>query len=234
MNLYVGTSGYSYPKWRGSFYPPKLPTAQMLDFYASRFRAVEINNTFRSPPTASALETWASQTPANFCFALKAPMAITHIRRLMGVEEMVSSLFETTAALKKRLGPILFQLPPNFKKDLPRLRAFLALLPPRRRAAMEFRHPTWFDDETFGVLRKHRIALCIADAGDDLEVPFVATANWGYLRLRRDNYSNAALKSWTAGILAQTWRDCFVFFKHEDTGIGPQLATRLTKMLAAR
>ena len=233
MNFYVGTSGYSYPKWNGGFYPPKTPGKAMLGYYASRFNAVEINKTFFNPPEASVLEVWAGQVPANFRFAFKAPRRITHIRRLKDAGELVSPLFEAAGALKKRLGPMLFQLPPNFKKDMPRLREFLALLRPRYRAAIEFRHQSWFDDEVFELLRKHKTALCIADADDDLEVPFVSTTDWGYLRLRRDDYNTAALKKWAARMKAQAWRDCFVFFKHEDTGTGPKLAARLVELLEA-
>ncbi len=233
MNFYVGTSGYSYPEWKGSFYPAKLPAREMLGFYAARFRTVEINNTFYRAPTASTLRAWAEQVPTNFRFAFKAPQKITHVRRLKGVGELVASLLEVTGTLKERLGPLLFQLPPNFKKDVPRLRAFLTLLTPDYRAALEFRHPSWFDEEVLGLLRKHRAALCVADADDDLEVPFVATADWGYLRLRRPDYDAAALKMWAARMQAQSWRDCFVFFKHEDAGKGPQLASRLLELLAA-
>jgi len=233
MNFYVGTSGYSYPEWKGSFYPAKLPAKEMLGFYAARFRTVEINNTFYRAPTAPALKAWADQVPAEFRFVFKAPRQITHVQRLAGVGESVASLLEVTGTLKERLGPLLFQLPPNFKKDVPRLRAFLALLKPGCRAALEFRHPSWFDDEVFGLLRDHRAALCVADADDDLEVPFVATADWGYLRLRRPDYDDAALKAWAARMQAQGWRDCFVFFKHEDAGKGPQLASRLLEVLAA-
>jgi uncharacterized protein YecE (DUF72 family) len=233
MNFYVGTSGYSYPKWKGTFYPQKMPARQMLGFYAARFRTVEINNTFYRPPTASVLEDWPSQVPADFRFVLKAPQKITHIQRLTDAGELVSSLLQIAGTLKERLGPLLFQLPPNFKKDVPRLRAFLALLPSRCRAAMEFRHPSWFDDQVFELLRDHRTALCVADAADDLEVPFVATADWGYLRLRRPDYDDAALTAWAAQIETQTWRDCFVFFKHEDAGKGPQMASRLLDLLAA-
>jgi uncharacterized protein YecE (DUF72 family) len=233
MNFYVGTSGYSYPKWKGSFYPAKMPAKQMLGFYAARFRTVEINNTFYRPPAASVLGAWAAQVPAEFRFVLKAPQEITHVRRLTDAGESVSSLLEAAGTLKERLGPLLFQLPPNFKKDVPRLRAFLALLTPGRRAAMEFRHPSWFDDEVFGLLRDHQAALCVADAADDLEVPFVATADWGYLRLRRPDYDDTALAAWAARMRAQAWRDCFVFFKHEDAGKGPQMASRLLEVLAA-
>ena len=233
MNVYVGTSGYSYPEWKGSFYPAKMPAKQMLGFYAARFRTVEINNTFYRPPTAAVLEAWAAQVPAEFRFVLKAPQEITHVRRLADVGESVVSLIGAAGTLGERLGPVLFQLPPNFKKDVPRLRAFLASLTPGCRAAVEFRHPSWFDDEVFGLLRDHRAGLCVADAADDLEVPFVATADWGYLRLRRPDYDDAALTAWAARVRAQAWRDCFVFFKHEDAGKGPQMASRLLDILAA-
>ena len=182
MNFYIGTSGFSYPKWKGRFYPAKIAREEMLSFYSARFRAVEINSSFRNMPEASVLEAWARQVPDSFRFAFKAPQRITHIKRLKSVGKLVSSLLDDAGKLKKRLGPILFQLPPNFKKDVPRLSKFLAVLKPRYRAAMEFRHQSWFDDEVFALLRKHRTALCIADAEGDLKVPFVATANWGYLR----------------------------------------------------
>jgi uncharacterized protein YecE (DUF72 family) len=232
MNFYVGTSGYSYPKWKGRFYPAKMPAKQMLGFYAGRFRAVEINNTFYRPPVVSVLDAWASQVPADFRFVLKAPQEITHIRRLADVGALVASLLEAAGSLQERLGPLLFQLPPNFKKDASRLRAFLALLPSGCRAGIEFRHPSWFDDEVFGLLRDHQTALCVADAGDDLEVPFEPTADWGYLRLRRPDYDDVDLAAWAARLKAQRWRDCFVFFKHEDTAQGTQLAARLLDILA--
>jgi uncharacterized protein YecE (DUF72 family) len=233
MNFYVGTSGYSYPEWKGSFYPAKMPARQMLGFYAARFRTVEINNTFYRPPAPSVLEAWAAQAPAEFRFVLKAPNEITHGRRLQDVGESVSSFLAAAGTLGERLGALLFQLPPYFKKDVPRLRALLGLLAPGGRAAVEFRHPSWFDDEVFGLLRDHRAGLCVADAEDDLEVPFVATADWGYLRLRRPDYDDAALTAWAARMKAQAWRDCFVFFKHEDAGKGPQMAVRLLGLLAA-
>jgi uncharacterized protein YecE (DUF72 family) len=232
MNAYIGTSGYSYPKWKGNFYPAKLPAKQMLGYYAGRFRTVEINNTFYRPPTAAVVEAWASQVPADFRFALKAPQEITHIRRLRDAGELVSALVGCAGALKEPLGPLLFQLPPNFAKDVSRLRDFLAQLPLRSRAAFEFRHQSWFDDEVFALLRDHRAALCVADAEDDLEVPFVTTADWGYLRLRRPDYDDAALTEWAARMQTQPWRDCFVYFKHEDAGTGPRMASRLLELLA--
>ena len=230
MNLHVGTSGYSYKEWKGSFYPEKLPAKQMLRFYGERFRAVEINSTFYGTPKASVLEAWAGEVPADFRFVLKTPQRITHIQRLKDAGESVSQFLEAAGALKERLGPLLFQLPPNFKKDVPRLREFLALLPSRCRAAVEFRHPSWFDEEVFGLLRDHRAALCVAEAEGDLEVPFVATADWGYLRLRQPDYGTAALKAWVKRVRSQDWRDGFVFFKHEAEGKGPRLAKRFLEL----
>lgn len=230
MHLYVGTSGYSYKEWKGTFYPQKLPAKQMLNFYGERFRTVEINYTFRRLPTASVLEAWAGAVPADFQFALKAPELITHRKRLKDVDDALWGFLEIAAQLKKRLGPLQFQLPPNFKKDVPRLRAFLALVPQKRRVAFEFRHPSWFDDEVFGLLRDHHAALCIADAENGLEVPVVATTAWGCLRLRRPEYHDAALKMWAQQVLKQDWQDAFVFFKHEEEGKGPQFAKRFLEL----
>lgn len=229
--LYVGTSGYSYPKWKGSFYPAKLPAKQMLRFYGERFRAVEINSTYYALPKPSALEAWAGEVPTGFRFVLKAPQRITHIQRLRESGEAVASFLEVAGVLKERLGPLLFGLPPNFKKDVPRLRAFLSLLPVGGRVAFEFRHPSWFDDEVFGLLREHQVVLCVADADDDLEVPFVATAGWGYLRLRRADYDDTTLTTWAKRVQDQGWRETFVFFKHEDEGKGPQFAARFLELV---
>jgi uncharacterized protein YecE (DUF72 family) len=231
MNFFVGTSGYSYPEWKGSFYPAKFPAKQMLEFYSRHFRTVEINNTFYRAPTAQLLTSWANQVGTDFRFVLKAPQEITHTKRLAGVGEMVSSLVEVADTLGERLGPLLFQLPPFFKKDVPLLRAFLALLPSRSRVAFEFRHASWFADDVFAILRDHNAAMCIADADDDLEVPFVSTADWGYLRLRRPDYDDPALVSWAERMRSHNWSECFVFFKHEDAGKGPRMATRLLELL---
>jgi uncharacterized protein YecE (DUF72 family) len=233
MNLYVGTSGYSYKEWKGTFYPEDLPAKRMLHYYAERFRTVEINNTFYRMPKASVLEAWAAEVPSppvDFKFVLKAPQRITHIQRLKEAADLVSYLLEVAGVLEERLGPLLFQLPPNFKKDVPRLRDFLALLPRERRAAFEFRHQSWFDDEVFTLLREHQAALCIAEAEDKLDVPFVSTADWGYLRLRRPDYGDAELQTWVKRVQEQNWDDAFVFFKHEDEGKGPQLAKRFLEL----
>ena len=201
-------------------------------FLRRAFRTVEINSTFYGMPKVSVLEGWADAVPADFQFVLKAPRQITHVRRLNDAGDLVSQLLEVAGALTEHQGPVLFQLPPTSKKDVPRLRAFLALLPSQRRAAFEFRHPSWFDDEVFGLLRDHRAALCVADAEGDLEVPFVATADWGYLRLRRPDYSDAELKTWVKRVQEQDWRDAFVFFKHEDEGKGPRMAQRFLELAA--
>ena len=226
MNLYVGTSGYSYKEWKGTFYPEDLPDKQMLRFYGERFRSVEINNTFYRMPKTSVLEAWAKEVPADFMFVLKASQRITHHQRLKDADGSVSYLLEVAGALKERLGPLLFQLPPYLRKDAPRLREFLVLLPSDRRAAFEFRHQSWFDDEVFGLLRDHRAVLCIAEAENDLEIPFVSTADWGYLRLRRPDYGDAELKTWVERVRQQGWQDAFIFFKHEDEGKAPQMAKR--------
>lgn len=230
MNLYVGTSGYSYKEWKGPFYPKALPAQQMLRYYGEHFRTVEINYTFRRLPTATVLETWTNAVPADFRFVLKAPEQITHRKRLQDAGDALAGFLEIAAQFQKRLGPLLFQLPPNFKKDVSRLRAFLAALPRQRRVAFEFRHPSWFGDEVFGLLRDQHAALCIADAEDDLEVPVVATTDWGCLRLRRPDYDEAALKAWVKQVRKQDWQDAFVFFKHEDEGKGPQLAKRFLEL----
>jgi uncharacterized protein YecE (DUF72 family) len=224
MNIYTGTSGYSYKEWKGAFYPADLPAKRMLRFYGEHFRAVEINNTFYRMPKAAVVEAWAAEVPPNFQFALKAPQQITHRQRLKGPADSVKELLDTARALKKRLGPMLFQLPPFFKKDASALRDFLALLPSGCRAAFEFRHQSWLEQEVFDLLHEHRAALCIADAENDLEIPFIATAEWGYLRLRRTEYTGRELKAWAGRAREQPWKEAFVFFKHDDVGRGPAMA----------
>ena len=230
MRLLVGTSGYSYAPWKGSFYPEKLPAAKMLAYYAEHFRTVEVNHTHRMFPRAALLEKWAAQVPADFQFVLKAHKRITHTKRLKDADEPLADFLEAAGALNKQLGPILFQLPANFKKDVARLRGFLALLPRRQQAAFEFRHASWFDDEVFDLLRERQVAMCIAEADEELEVPFVSTADWGYLRLRLPEYSDAKLKTWVKRVQKQAWRDAFVFFKHEDEGKGPRMAKRFLEL----
>ena len=232
MNLYVGTSGFSYSEWKGSFYPADLPENGMLRYYGERFRTVEINNTFHRMPSPSLINGWAAEVPAGFRFCLKVPIRITHIERLQGSDDSLSYFIDVAGALRERLGPLLFQLPPNFKKDLQRLRVVLVSLPPRHyRAAFEFRNATWFDDEVFDALKKHGAALCVADIEEGVEVPRVATADWGYLRLRRADYSAAELRQWAEFVQGQGWKEVFVYFKHEDLAKGPQLARKFLELL---
>lgn len=230
MKLHVGTSGFSYKEWKGSFYPEKLPAKEMLRYYGERFGTVEINNTFYRIPKTAVVEAWASEVPPDFRFVLKASQRITHILRLKEVAEPVSIFLKVAGALKERLGPLLFQLPPNMKKDLERLHGLLALLPKESRTTLEFRHASWFDDEVFALLREHQATLCIAEAEGDLAVPFVSTANWGYLRLRLPEYSDADLQTWLEQIRAQAWQEAYVFFKHEDEGKGPKFAKRFLEL----
>jgi uncharacterized protein YecE (DUF72 family) len=230
MNIHVGTSGYSYPAWKGKFYPKDLRADQMLHYYAERFNTVEINNTFFRLPKLDVVKDWLAAAPADFTFVIKAPRAITHMRRLKNAESSLKSLLDFTAAFKRRLGPLLFQLPPNMKKDVGRLREFLSLLPARRRAAFEYRHQSWFDDDVFAALKEHDAAMCLAEADDELKTPFVATTSWGYLRLRRGDYSDGELRSWVKRVRKQDWRDVFVFFKHEDEATGPRFAQRFSEL----
>ena len=230
MHLYVGTSGYSYKEWKGNFYPDDLPDKEMLRYYGTRLSTVEINNTFYRLPKESVLKGWAEQVPIEFQFAVKASQKITHIKRLNDAADETEYLLRILRVMGTRLGCILFQLPPNFKKDLPRLEQFLKQIPGDTRAAFEFRHATWFDDEVFSCLKANGCALCIADADDDLEIPFVSTANWGYLRLRREEYTPGNLKKWMKQVQDQDWERAFVFFKHEDAGTGPKLAAQFMKL----
>lgn len=233
MNLYVGTSGYSYKEWKGSFYPEKLAAKEMLSYYASRLPAVEINNTFYRLPQKSVLESWKEQVPAGFKFSVKASQRITHFKRLQGVEDETKYLLDTAAALEEALGVVLFQLPPNMKKDLPRLQSFLETLPEQTRATFEFRHPTWLEDDVLQLLSKHKHSLCISDT-DDMPISHIdKTADWGYLRLRRVNYSDENLAEWLVRVREQKWKEAFVFFKHEDEGTGPKLAGKFLEMAAA-
>jgi len=232
MDVLTGTSGFSYTAWRGSFYPAKMPSAKMLAFYASKLGAVEINNTFYRMPKPALLERWAAQTPATFRFVLKSPRSITHMRRLVGADELVKRLAATAGALADRLGPILFQLPANLRKDVGVLEAFLSVVAAAGvRAAFEFRHESWLADDVYAALADHEAALCVADS-EELATPLVATARWTYLRLRRQDYDPRALRRWAKRLSAQTSLEtAFVFFKHEAEGAGPALADSFQKMM---
>jgi uncharacterized protein YecE (DUF72 family) len=226
MNFHVGTSGFAYKEWKGSFYPEDLHADHMLRYYSERFGAVEINNTFYRMPKTEVVEGWAAQVPDGFTFVLKASQRITHMKRLKDAAEPVGYLLKAAQALAHHRGPLLFQLPPNLKKDLPRLREFLALLPGGTRPALEFRNDSWFDDEVFNAMKEAGASLCIAEAEEGVEVPFVSTADWGYLRFRMADYTPADLETWAKKVREQPWTDAFVFFKHEDEGKGPAFARR--------
>jgi uncharacterized protein YecE (DUF72 family) len=231
-NLYVGTSGYSYKEWKGSFYPEKLAARDMLAYYSERLKAVELNNTFYRLPKPEMVESWKSQVPDNFRFSLKASQRITHFKRLKEAEDVTRYMLDTVTTLDDRLGVILFQLPPNMKKDIDRLRPFLEILPRDLNCAFEFRHPTWFDDEVLELLKRDSRALCVSDT-DDLPANHIdKTADWGYLRLRRVNYSEPNLTEWIERIRLQNWTDTYVFFKHEDEGTGPKLAAEFLRLAA--
>lgn len=230
--LRVGTSGYAYKEWRGSFYPEKLADKKMLEFYSRHFTTVEINYTFYRLPSASTLETWIPQTPDNFLFALKGNQRITHILRLRQTEKLVEAFLAGAVPLAAagRLGPILLQLPPNFRADIALLKDFLASLPSRAvlRWTMEFRHPSWFVDETLDLLRSHGVALCVAET-DEACTPDTPTAPFGYYRLRRTDYSPAQIAAWKTRFdqLLEEGRDLYVYFKHEDKGTAPRFADQL-------
>jgi uncharacterized protein YecE (DUF72 family) len=231
MNFYVGTSGYSYKEWKGSFYPEKLPAKDMLPYYAERLPAVELNNTFYRMPKPEMVQSWKDQVPDNFRFSVKASQRITHFKRLKEAEVETKYLLETVGTLGGALGVVLFQLPPNMKKDLERLETFLNHLPESTPATFEFRHPTWFDDDVLELLRSRNRPLCISDT-DDLPASRIDnTADWGYLRLRRVNYSDEDLANWIARIKEQNWKDVYVFFKHEDEGTGPKLAAKFYRLV---
>jgi uncharacterized protein YecE (DUF72 family) len=230
MRVFTGTSGFSYDGWTGAFYPEDLPVSERLAFYATKLPAVEINNTFYRMPKPELLARWAAQVPKTFRFALKAPQRITHIKRLRDAAEEVRFLTGSSRQLGERRGPILFGLPPNLKKDLPRLDAFLALLPSDLEAAFEFRNATWLDDDVFALLRAAGAALCVAD-DEKGTTPLVSTAKWGYLRLRREDYAEADLDAWAKRLAAQEWDSAYVFFKHEDEARAPELARAFAERL---
>jgi uncharacterized protein YecE (DUF72 family) len=219
MKLHAGTSGFAFKEWKGSFYPHDLKDDGMLGYYASKFPTVEINNTFYRLPKEHVLQDWASQVPDPFTFAIKASQRITHYARLKPeCASAVEFLLRNTSALAGRLGPILFQLPPNLKKDVERLRAFIGTLPADRRYTIEFRHESWFDDDVFTALRERDIPMCIVEQ-PDFASPVVSTATWGYVRLHRFDYDDSMMGEWSKRLASQPWNEAYVFFKH-DEGIG--------------
>ena len=234
MRTFIGTSGFAYKEWKGSFYPADLPASAMLSYYAEHFAACEINNTFYRMPSESVLQEWTTQVPSHFQFVLKAPRQITHNKRLKEVQQPVEYLLQTSAVLGAQRGPFLVQLPPNMKKDVERLRGFLTLLPKDVRAALEFRHESWHDAEVFDALREFNASLCIAHVEEEegaVQTPFEQTADWGYLRLRQVHYADGELEEWAARVKGSSWKEAFVFFKHEDEGTGPKLAKRFEALI---
>ncbi len=231
MLTLVGTSGWSYKEWKGAFYPPDVPAEDMLRHYATRFPTVEINNSFYRIPKEKVLLEWAAQVPAEFRFVLKASRRITHISRLADEDDSLGYFLRTVNVLGERLGPTLFQCPPTLRKDLARLTGFLARVPRTWRAAIEFRHESWFTDEVYQALRAHDVALVAAEE-DDGATPLVATASWGYLRLRKTEYGESELREWLRRIGDQPWREAFVFLKHdEEGGTPPNAAIRLAGLV---
>ncbi len=230
----IGTSGWAYASWKPDFYPPKTPASQFLNYYATQLNCVEVNFTFRQRPQAKTLQNWCDATPATFNFVTKAHQRITHLKRLKEVGADVLSFFESLEPLSAagKLGPVLFQLPPNLKLDVDRLRAFLKHIPTGRRAAIEFRNDSWWNEGVFDLMREHDVALCIAES-DDLEVPEVYTAGFAYYRFRKSDYSESAVNE-IANHLAQvaTERDIYAFLKHEETPEGALNARRLLNALS--
>jgi uncharacterized protein YecE (DUF72 family) len=228
---YVGTSGYAYKEWKGRFYPEKISPKEMLRFYSERLGTVEINNTFYRMPKESVLESWAGQVPEGFIFAIKAPQVITHLKQLRNVSEEAEYFFRTLSVLGGKLGPVLFQFPKSFRKNRPALEDFLALIPGHRACAFEFRSPSWLDDEILDLLREKGSSLCIADMDENPAHEIIRTAPWGYLRLRRPDYTDAGLSQWMERILSQKWERAFIFFKHEDEAGGAEMAMRFQELI---
>lgn len=229
VEIRVGTSGYSYKEWKGTFYPAKLPASEMLRFYTTQFDSVEINNTFYRMPDEKMLGSWNEEVPAGFTFSLKAPRRISHLKRLRDCESDVAEFVRRANTLGDKLGPLLVQLPPFMKVDVPLLQEFLSKVPTGPSLAFEFRHASWLAEDVYECLRMHRAMLCVAET-DDLHVPLIATTDVGYLRLRELDYDDTRLLSWAEQIAAQPWRRAYVYFKHEDEALGPKFARRFCEL----
>lgn len=234
VNIYVGTSGFGHKEWKGKFYPEKISPKEMLRFYAERLNTVEINNTFYHMPKESVLLSWAEQVPRDFVFALKAPQVITHMKQLRNVFEETEYLFKSLSVLDGKLGPILFQFPKSFHANAPALEDFLALIPDNMACAFEFRSPSWLDAGTPDILRKKECSWCTEDTDENRVQEIISTAPWGYLRLRRSDYTDVDLSQWAERILSQKWERAFVFFKHEDEAKGPEMAMRFHELVVSR
>jgi uncharacterized protein YecE (DUF72 family) len=232
VRLLAGTSGYAFKEWKGSFYPADVKDAGMLGYYATRFPTVEINNTFYRMPRENVLQGWASQVPESFTFAIKASQRITHHARLKPEsKDLVYYLLKNTEVLGDKLGPVLFQLPPNMKKDIERLRAFLEFLPAGRKFTIEFRNSTWFEEDVVDALRAKDVAMTIIDQ-DDFVTPPISTASWGYVRLHRFDYDAKSLADWAVRIKEQGWSDAYVYFKHDEgVGSGPPAVDAFVRIL---
>ena len=233
--IFIGTSGYNYPEWKGNFYPSDLPTSKMLPYYAERFSTVEINYTFYRIPTEKVLKEWARVTPEGFTFTLKAPRRITHDARLRQSEELLQVFGDKARTLGPKLGTLLFQLPPSFKKDMDTLETFLDWVPEDLRVAMEFRNDSWHSEDVYERLKANKVALCIADS-EDRKTPLMVTARHGYFRLRDEGYQQPDIDEWPEAILERGphWEDVYVYFKHEEQGKGPEFAQALSRSLESR
>lgn len=231
MELWIGTSGFQYAEWKGTFYPEVMPSSKMLPYYAERFATTEINYSFHRIPSAKTMEAWWKATPPRFKFSLKAPQKVTHWAKLRNCGDTLRYFHQVICDLEKKLGCVLFQLPPTLKKDAGLLEAFLADVPEGMRAAIEFRDLGWFSDDIFALLKQKNVALCIADS-EKLATPEVATADYGYLRLRREDYRDGDIARWAEAVRKREdeWSDAFIYFKHEESGIGPKFATRMIEL----
>jgi uncharacterized protein YecE (DUF72 family) len=228
MNLFVGTSGYSYNEWKGNFYPEDIKSKDMLSYYSKHFSTVEINNTFYRIPKKEVFESWKEQVPAEFRFILKAPQLITHIKRLKtDTKDTVEYFTKVSSALGEKRGVVLFQLPPSFKLNLERLEEFIKIVPEEIKAAFEFRHEEWFNDDVYSLLKKRNFSLCLSDTDEEPIKNITPTADWGYLRLRRTNYTKKSLTDWHKKIANNAgWKEAYIFFKHEEEGKGPDFAKK--------
>jgi uncharacterized protein YecE (DUF72 family) len=233
--IWIGTSGYNYPEWKGSFYPAGLPASKMLAYYSARFSTVEINYAVYRLPTEKLVQGWAAGTPSPYKLTLKAPRRITHDRRLRDCGDLLRVFCHAAGTLGPKLGVLLFQLGPQFKADLPLFDAFLEDLPRGAKAAFEFRHDSWLAEAVYERLRARNLALCVADS-DARSTPVVPTATYGYFRLRDEGYTDADLDEWARTIREHEsgWEDTYVYFKHEDEGRGPEQAAALMRKLGLK
>jgi uncharacterized protein YecE (DUF72 family) len=230
MKIYSGTSGFGYAAWKGNFYPAKISSKEMLGFYAERLPTVEINNTFYRLPAGGVLSSWSEQVPDDFIFAFKASQVITHRKRLKNIGEETLYLFRTLSLLEGKLGPVLFQFPKNFPPDPTRLKGLFDLIPEKMPCAFEFRSASGLTAEVAALLRDRNYALCLSDTDESPAAAISPTASWGYLRLRRSAYTEADLARWLENIRMQPWERAFVFFKHEEEGLGPKLAQHFLEL----